>query len=139
MKYLLDTCVISELVKKRPSARVTRWLDRQDEFSIYLSVITLGELQKGIDKLPKSRKRRQLKNWATSDLIHRFTGRILNIDSNIAQKWGTLSAEAETGGRPVPVLDGLLAATALSHGLTFVTRNTSHIEHTGVSMLNPWE
>ena len=139
MKYLLDTCVISELTKKRPSTHLVQWLKQQDEFSLYLSVITIGELQKGIGKLPDSRKRRQLQEWVTHDLTRRFTGRILNIDQEVAQKWGDLSASAEKTGRPVPVLDGLLVATAQAHGLTFVTRNTTHVEVTGVPLLDPWK
>lgn len=139
MKYLLDTCVISEMTQKRPSAQVSRWMKQQDEFSLYLSVITLGELQKGIAKLPESQKRLELQEWVSNDLVRRFTGRILNVDRDVAEKWGDLSAASEKLGRPIPVLDGLLAATAVNFGLTFVTRNTSHVETTGVSLLDPWQ
>lgn len=139
MKYLLDTCVISELVKKRPSQALTKWLSQQDEFSLFMSVITIGELQKGIGKLPESNRRLELQEWVANDLLRRFTGRILNIDLSVAEKWGEISAASEKTGRPVPVLDGLLMATAQSFGLTFVTRNISHVETTDASLFNPWQ
>ena len=139
MRYLLDTCVVSEVTKKRPSKRVITWLEQQDEFSLFLSVITLGELQKGISKLPDGRKRRRLADWVERDLAGRFTGRVLNVDHEIAARWGELSAEAERKGRRVPVLDGLLAATALTSGMVLATRNTRDAEATGVAVFDPWE
>ena len=138
MRSLLDTCVISELTKPRPAAKVLTWLDVQDELGLFLSVITLGEIQKGLTKLPASRKRRQLQQWVEQDLPRRFTGRILVVDQEVALRWGVISATAEQQGRPVPVLDGLLAATALVAGLTLVTRNTPHMEATGVPLVDPW-
>ena len=138
MRYLLDTCVISELVKKKPSSRVTQWLEQQEELSLFLSVITFGELHKGIGRLQTGRKQRQLHEWVEGHLSRRFTGRILDIDREVAVRWGEISAAAEGAGRTVPVLDGLLAATALISGLTFVTRNTDHVKATGVSLFNPW-
>lgn len=138
MKFLLDTCVISELTKKRPTARVVKWINQQDEFTLYLSTITLGELYKGIAKLPNGQKQQNLQNWLATDLTRRFTGRILDINQDVAHTWGILSAEAEKKGRPVPVLDGLLAATAKAFALTFVTRNIAHVETTGIPLLNPW-
>ncbi|MFT5367682.1 MAG: putative nucleic acid-binding protein [Candidatus Latescibacterota bacterium] len=138
MKFLLDTCVISEFTKKRPTARVTKWMNQQDEFSLYLSTITIGELYKGIAKLPDGQKKQDLQSWVATDLTRKFTGRILNVNQEVAQRWGILSANAEKIGRPVPILDGLLAATAQAFGLIFVTRNISHVEITGISILNPW-
>ena len=138
MRYLLDTCVISEVTKKRPSAKVLTWLDVQDEMSLFLSVLTVGELQKGVSKLPTSRKRRQLQHWVAQELPRRFTGRLLAVDAEVAVRWGTISGRAEQQGRPVPVLDGLLAATALVAGLTLVTRNTPHMHATGVPLFDPW-
>ena len=139
MRYLLDTCVVSEVTKKRPSKRVITWLEQQDEFSLFLSVITLGELQKGISKLPDGRKRRRLADWVERDLAGRFTGRVLNVDQEIATRWGDLSVAAERKGRRVPVLDGLLAATALTSGMVLATRNTRDVEPTGVAVFDPWE
>ncbi len=139
MRYLLDTCVISEVTKPRPSPQVTTWLDTQEELTLFLSVITFGELQKGISKLPDSQKRRRLHAWMTHDLTRRFTGRILGVDLEVALRWGAIAGEAERHGQQIPVLDGLLAATALVSGLTFVTRNTPHMQPTGVPLFDPWE
>lgn len=139
MRYLLDTCVISEVVKEAPSSKVTQWLERQDELSMFLSVITFGELQKGIGQLQAGWKQRELYEWVEGQLSRRFTGRILDIDKDVAVRWGEISATAARVGRTVPVLDGLLAATAMTFGLTFVTRNTDHVLETGVRLLDPWE
>ncbi len=138
MKFLIDTCVISELVKKAPSSGVTRWLEQQDELSLYLSVITFGELHKGIAQLQAGRKKRELNEWVEGQLSRRFTGRILDVDIDVAVRWGEISTAAGKVGRTVPVLDGLLAATALTFGMTFVTRNTDHVQETGVRLLDPW-
>ena len=109
MTYLLDTCVLSELVKKKPNGGVVEWLEQQEELSLYLSVITFGELQKGISKLVESRRRKKLQDWVDQDLASRFAGRILDVGRRVAARWGELSGEAEKIGRKVPVLDGLLA------------------------------
>ena len=138
MRYLLDTCVISEVTKPRPAAQVLTWLDVQEEMSLLLSVITLGEIQKGISKLLPSRRRRQLQRWLDQELPRRFLGRIVAVDQEVALRWGTLSGTAEQQGRPLPVLDGLLAATALVAGCTLVTRNIPHVEATGVLLFDPW-
>jgi predicted nucleic acid-binding protein len=138
VRYLLDTCVISEVTKRRPAARVLTWLDTQGELALFLSVLTFGELQKGISKLPASRKRRQLQQWVDRELTRRFTGRILGIDREVALRWGAMAGAAERQGQPLPVLDGLLAATAVVGGLTLVTRNTPHVCATGVALFDPW-
>jgi predicted nucleic acid-binding protein len=135
---LLDTCVISEPTKKRPSAKVLTWLDVQEELSLFLSVLTIGELQKGISKLPRSRHRSQLQQWVAQELPRRFTGRILPCDLEVATRWGMMSGEAERAGHPIPVLDGLLAAAAVVGGMTLVTRNTPHMAHTGAVVFDPW-
>lgn len=139
MRYLLDTCVISELVKRAPSSRVAQWLEQQKELSLFLSVITFGELHKGIGQLQAGRKKRELNEWVEGQLSRRFTGRILDVDKDVAIRWGEISASSGRVGRTVPVLDGLLAATALTFGLTFVTRNTDHVRETGVLLFDPWE
>src|SRR5262249_11642425 len=105
--------------------------------SVFLSVLTLGELQKGISKLPRSRRRSQLQQWVAQDLLQRFTGRILPIDLEVATRWGMITGEAEQAGHPIPVLDGLLAATAVVGGMMLVTRDTPHMAHTGASMFDP--
>src|SRR5450756_2612615 len=123
MKYLLDTCVISELVKKEPHPAVIRWMDAGDESRMYLSVLTLGELIRGITKLPDSEKREKLQSWVSNDLALRFGQRIVEFDAEMAWAWGTLLGEAETRGEKLPVVDSLIAVSANVHGLIVVTRN----------------
>ena len=138
MKYLLDTCLISELVKKEPNPAVVSWLDEQDEQKLFLSVLNLGELQKGISKLPDGAKKEELQAWVALDLVERFTGRILEIDLETALCWGRLQGEAEQAGEKLPVMDSLIAATAAAHDLVVVTRNVRDIERCGVRVCNPW-
>ncbi len=138
MRYLIDTCVISELIKKRPDRRVVEWVRDRSDTSLFLSVITIGEIEKGIGKLPEGRKKQRLRKWVEEDLSRWFTGRILEIDRPVAVRWGTISGQAEKSGRPIPVLDGLLAATALEAGLALATRNLGHLEETGVPLVDPW-
>ena len=139
MKYLLDTCLISELVKKEPNPAVISWLDEQDEQKLFLSVLNFGELQKGISKLPDGTKKEELQAWVALDLVERFTGRILELDLETALCWGRLQGEAEQAGEKLPVMDSLIAATAAAHGLVVVTRNVKDIERCGVRVCNPWE
>jgi toxin FitB len=137
--FLLDTNVISELVKPRPEPTVTRWVDATDEDLLWLSVLTFGEIRKGIDSLPDVSSRRvSLETWLDRELPLRFAGRILSIDQAVADRWGGITAKALAAKSPVPVIDGLLAATALQHNLTLVTRNTRDVAITGVSVFNPW-
>ena len=138
MKYLLDTCLISELIKKEPNSAVVSWLDEQDEQKLFLSVLNLGELQKGISKLPDGTKKDELQAWVALDLVERFAGRILEIDLETALCWGRLQGEAEQAGEKLPVMDSLIAATAAAHGLIVVTRNVRDIERCKVRVCNPW-
>ena len=138
MKYLLDTCLISELVKKEPNPSVVSWLDEQDEQTLFLSVLNLGELQKGISKLPDGTKKDELQAWVSLDLVERFNGRILDVDLETALCWGRLQGEAEQTGEKLPVMDSLIAATATAHGLVVVTRNTRDMDRCGVRVCNPW-
>ena len=138
MKYLLDTCVISELVKKRPSRRVMDWVSSREESTLFLSVITLGEIRRGVEKLPEGKKKRSLEAWIDTGLKRRFTGRLLPINDEMAEHWGVLAAAAEARGRKLPVLDGLLAASARVASLTFVTRDVGVLEQTGVDIMDPW-
>jgi hypothetical protein len=138
MKYLLDTCVISELTRKQPSKAVLDWMSAQDEESCFLSSLTIGELKKGIERLPSSHKKTTLQAWLDQDLRKRFAGRILSIDIEASEQWGLTCAQTEKRGLSLPVVDGLIAATALAHGLIVVTRNTSDMEPSGVPLLNPW-
>lgn len=137
--FLLDTNCISEAVRAKPEQRVLDWMDAADERLMYLSVLTFGEIRKGIAGVPHGKRRAQLESWLELDLQARFSGRILSIDVSIANRWGMLAAEAKRKGRPISAIDGLLAATALHHNLTIVSRNVTDFAITQVSILNPWE
>lgn len=137
--YLLDTCVISELVRPRPDENVVRWIDSVDERRLFLSVLTLGELEKGITKLHASQRKDDLREWLEYDLTERFKGRILPVDSAVAVAWGTLQGEAERVGGKLPVIDSLLAATAEIYQLIIATRNVADFERCSDTILNPWE
>ena len=137
--FLLATNVISELIKPRPDENVLRWIAQIDEALLFLSVLTLGEIRYGIEKLNPGKRRGRLESWLAGDLRLRFQERILIIDDGIAQRWGALSATAARRGRPVPVIDGLLAATALHHDLMLVTRDDGDVSGTGVPLLDPWQ
>lgn len=139
MRYLIDTCVISELIRKHPAKQVVAWVREQDELALFLSVLTFGELEKGIAKVNDDRHRQTLRDWVDHDLKRRFAGRMLTFDYEAACRWGAITGKAEKEGTPIPVLDGQLAATAWVHGLTFVTRNTSDVASCCVPTLNPWE
>jgi predicted nucleic acid-binding protein len=136
--FLLDTNVISELVKPRPESRVVSWVAATDESLLYLSVLTLGEIRKGIGSLPSSARRTTLEAWLDRDLLIRFDNRILPIDQGVADRWGRLTGSVAARKRSIPVIDGLLAATALQHNLTLVTRNASDVEVAGVPLFDPW-
>jgi toxin FitB len=139
VNYILDTNVISELVAAQPSPNVTRWIEEVDPNQVYLSVIAIGELKKGIEKLPDSRRKKLLDQWLSADLLVRFQDRILLIDQETMLLWGAMSARLETAGRPISAMDGLLAATALQYQYALVTRNTTHFIDTGIQLHNPWE
>jgi hypothetical protein len=139
VSFLLDTAVVSELVRKSPSATVLKWVDGQDEASLYLSVLTIGELEKGVARLSASARRNRLLSWVRRDLVERFGGRLLPIDTRTATRWGSITGESEKRGRPLPVIDCLIAATALVHGLTVVTRNVGDFERCGATCFNPWD
>jgi predicted nucleic acid-binding protein len=139
MNYLLDTCVISELVKKNPNPKIIDWVRSCKEDTLFLSVLTLGEIQKGITKLPDSQRKEQLEFWIEHELPQRFKGRILDITSIVAKKWGDIQGNAEQQGVKMPVIDGLIAATGLVHDLTVVTRNDSDMKIGGVKLFNPWQ
>ena len=137
--YLLDTPLLSELVKRTPYPAVVAWVDARDEDTLFISVITLGELQKGVSKLPASPRKEGLQSWLAQDLVQRFGGRILPVDSAVALAWGTLQGEAERSGSKLPVVDALIAATASVHNLTVVTRNVRDLRRCGVPVVNPWQ
>src|SRR5258708_39969930 len=121
--FLLDTNCISELVRPKPDRRVEAWMDAADETMLYLSVLTLGEIRKGAAGLANGKRRTPLETWLKVELPGRFSGRILPIDAAVGDRWGFLAAEAKRKGKPLSIIGGLLAATALHHNLTVVSRN----------------
>jgi len=137
--FLLDTNCISELVRVKPEPRVLEWVEGADEGLRYLSVLTLGEIRKGLAGLPQSKRRTHLEAWLEVELQARFSGRILPIDAAVADRWGFLTAEAKRKGRALSTIDALLAATALHYNLMIVSRNVSDFANTQVPVLNPWE
>ena len=138
MSWLLDTCALSEYAKKAPAPEVIAWLDEQDEASLFISVISLGEIEKGILKLRKTDPRRSQKLTAWLGKVEqRFAGRILPLDAAALHVWAQIAAHAELAGQPMPVMDGLLMATAQCHGLTVVTRNVQDFA-LYPQVFNPW-
>lgn len=138
MSWLLDTCVVSELVRPRPKASVVAFIQRCDEDELFLSVITIGELEKSIAKLPDSAKKVRLESWVHRELADRFRDRLLAIDFRVATRWGAMVGASEARGQPLPVIDSLIAATSLQHDYTVVTRNMSDLERCGARCVNPW-
>lgn len=139
MNYILDTNVISELVAARPHPKVIEWIQSVDDNQVFLSVITIGELRKGIDKLPNSERKEVLDLWLHEDLLVRFENQLLNIGVETMLVWGKLNAQLETTGNPISAIDSLIAATALEWQYMLVTRNTAHFKNTGIALHNPWE
>jgi predicted nucleic acid-binding protein len=139
VNYLLDTCVISELARQSPQAGVVKWIQASSETNLYLSVLTSGELRKGVERLPASRHKYELDVWLTQAILNRFASRVLPLDLRVAQAWGTLAAQLELKGRKMPSIDALIAATALSYDLTLVTRNVADFAQSGLAIINPWE
>ena len=134
MSYLVDTNVLSELRRKQPQPEVVAWFTQRPRQTLYLSVLTLGEIRKGIERLGAARQQ-SLLDWLEVELPNYFLGRLLAVDAQTADRWGRLLGSA---GRPLPAVDSLLAATALQHDLTLVTRNTADFSDTGVRLINPW-
>ena len=139
MNHLLDTNVISELISKEPDRRVVDWLDRLDPGTVYLSVITIGEIRRGIEKLPSSKRRDRGKEWLEGDLLLRFQGRILPITTEVMLVWGELTGRLEREGKPVTAMDSLIAAIALQGSFRLVTRNEHDFQYMGVTIINPWK
>jgi predicted nucleic acid-binding protein len=139
MNYLLDTCALSETVRRRPDPRVLECLRRLPQADCYLSVLTLGEIRGGLTLLPESKRKQQLQAWLEEALPGDFRHRILPVTSEIALRWGETTAQAQSKGRILPAIDGLIAATAQEHRLVVVTRNVRHMKFSGVQVLNPWE
>ena len=140
MNYLLDTCVISEYTRREPSLKVIHWVNELDESDLFLSVITIGEIKKGIERLPAGSSRKQdLALWLNNGLLGRFSGRIYPLTVEILLRWGTLYAELEASSQSLSTLDSLIAATTLFNHAILVTRNEDHFRSTGVEIVNPWK
>ena len=139
MNYVLDTNVISELISKQPNEKVVEWLDHLDPNRIYLSVITIGEIRKGIEKLAPSKRRERIEEWLEADLLLRFHGRILEITTEVMLIWGELTGRLENEERPITAIDSLIAAIVLQGDYCLVTRNEHDFQHTGVTLINPWK
>jgi predicted nucleic acid-binding protein len=136
--FLLDTNIPSELIRSQPEPRVESWLSVQSESSLFLSVVSIGELYKGIALLPPSKRRSALEDWFHNDLLVRFADRILPITYAIAERWGTLEARCQQNGIALKTADGMIAATALVHDLTVATRDADFAK-LGVPVINPWQ
>lgn len=139
MNYLLDTCVLSEFTRHVPNSKLIQWLDSMDESSLFLSVITVGEIQRGITRLVESRRQKELIIWMDTVINQRFQHRILSITAQTMLTWGALTARLEKEGHPMPVMDSLIAATVIENNLSLITRNVADFSQCGIQIINPWE
>jgi predicted nucleic acid-binding protein len=136
VSYLVDTNVVAELSRRVPNPRVVSWFRDVPDTALHLSVLTVGELRKGVESVTDARRKERLRVWLENDLAEWFGDRLLPVTRAVADRWGRLLAEA---GRPVPAVDSLLAATALHHGLRMVTRNSQDFALPGLDVVNPWD
>jgi len=139
MNYLLDTCVLSEFTRRQPEPRVIAWLDSIDEEKLFISVITVGEIQRGIERLPDSHRETELLVWMNNALLARFAERTIPIDTATMFLWGSLVARLEADGQPMGVMDSLILASAMQNNLIIATRNVADFLPGGVQVLNPWD
>jgi len=139
MNYLLDTCVVSDTVAKQPNTNVAQWLQSQDSQTVYLSVITIGEIRKGIERLPDSKRKMSLEQWLQDILLKRFGNRILPITVDVMLEWGHLTGKLEQQGKKMSAMDSLIAATAIHNHLGLVTRNEDDFKDAGITLINPWK
>lgn len=137
--YLLDTNIPSEFSRDRPNPRVVEWLKVQPVTTLFLSAVTIGEIRKGPTVLPPGRRRSDLETWFHADLLTWFRSRILSVTHAVADRWGVLDGQCQLKGTPLNTADGMIAATAIEHGLTVVTRNVKDFAGLGVAVFNPWE
>ena len=137
MNYLMDTCVISELVKPSPNPNVVEWLKNTPTEQLFLSVITIGEIRKGLTKLHDSKRKDRLMDWLNT-LLEEYLEHIYPIDLSVAENWGVIQGRAEQAGNPMSSLDGLIAAVAYTHNLVLVTRNVDDFKASNLPIINPW-
>jgi toxin FitB len=138
VSFLLDTCFVSELTRRRRDPGVLAWLEEQEEEALFLSSVTVGEIEKSLAKVRESERRKKLREFIEVEVFERFRERTLETDGSVWRRWGLLSGKAEQAGRALPVLDALIAAVAQVHGLTVVTRNEDDFDRCGVPLVNPW-
>ncbi len=138
MNYLLDTNVLSEATRSHPDANVASWLGARPALTLFVSIVSLAEIRKGILLLPAGRKRNKLEAWLESELLPAFADRVIPLGEAEMNEWASLQADAEKKGHRLPVVDSLIAATARCHQLTLATRNIEDFCHGGISVLNPW-
>ncbi|MDF1761188.1 MAG: type II toxin-antitoxin system VapC family toxin [Coxiellaceae bacterium] len=136
MKYLLDTNILSETVKAKPNKLVLSWLQKTSDDSLYISVLTLGEIRKGIESAKDPKRKQKLRLWLERELTAWFANHVIHIDADVADRWGRLLAEEK---RPLPAIDSLIAATALHFDMTVVTRNESDFQFKTLEVINPWK
>jgi hypothetical protein len=139
LHYLLDTCVISEFVKPKPARQVLDWLNAIESDRVFLSAVTVGEIQAGISNQQNANRRTELEEWLNVELATQFVNRILPLDEAVFRTWGQMTVRLKLAGKPMSIMDSLIAATALHHKMTLATRNLSDFEHAGISLFNPWE
>jgi toxin FitB len=139
LRYLLDTNVISEALAKMPEPRVIEWMAAQDPFDLFLSSVTVGEIQRGIERMPDLHKRTRMRAWLIDEVLVEFEGRVLTVDLETMLEWGVLAASLDRMGRQLPFMDSLIAAQTIRYRCTLVTRNVRDFGRTGIAIVNPWE
>jgi len=137
VNYLLDTCVLSELVKPAPNSNVIIWINGIPSERLFLCSLTIGEIRKGLTKLPESKKKEKLTDWLNT-LLENYQDRIHSIDITVAENWGVMQGKAEKKGMPMSSIDSLISATAYTHNLIIVTRNENDFHTSNLSIINPW-
>ncbi len=138
MNYLLDTNVLCEPTRPKPDPGVLEWLTRADEDRLFISAVTLAEVQRGVSRLPQGARRERIQRWLEGDVVDRFGERILPVDGAVGVQWGQIMAKAEAQGRPMNSLDGFIAATAMVRDLSLVTRNDADFKDSVPRIVNPW-
>lgn len=138
MRLLLDTSVLSEVTKPRPEVRVLKWLDELDEDRAFISVVSIGEIRRGVALMDNGRKRDALAEWLAQDLPQRFERRLIPVDEPVALAWGDLMGFAKRSGRGLASMGGLIAATAIAYDFTLATHNTRDFEGFGIEIIDPW-
>jgi toxin FitB len=139
MNYILDTCVISELIKKDPDKNVIKWISGIDENALFITSITVGEIIKGIERLKDGKRKDDLIGWINTDLKERFKNRIISFDTESATVWGKVQASTEMKGKPLPAIDGIIASIGIANNMIISTRNIYDMKESGAVLYDPWD